>query len=169
MALSKQQRDELEAMEYEQVHLTPEGARRLKEKLAELKIALPGYAAEAKRTADFGDRSENEEYKQAKAKLRRTRGRIIRIEDQLKRIAVIPRGANLAGTVQIGSTVVIESMKDGNKKIFEIVGPLETNPTRGRISHKSPLGAALIGRRKDDIVKISAGGGEKEYRILEIR
>ena len=169
MALSKQQRDELEAMEFEQVHMTPEGARRLKEKLAELKLALPGYAAEAKRTADFGDRSENEEYRQAKATLRRTRSRIIRIEDQLKRIAVIPRGTNAAGTIGLGSTVIIESTTDGTRKTFEIVGPMETNPTRGRISHKSPLGAALIGRRKDDAVKISVLDGTKKYRILDVR
>ena len=164
-------------MEFEQVHMTLEGVERLKRKLTELKHALPERAAEAKRTADFGDRSENEEYKQAKAFLRRTNRQIIHIEDQLKRIAVIPHVPNATGTVQLGSTVVIESTKDGDpsirsgqeRKTFEIVGPTETNPTRGRISHKSPLGAALIGRRKDDLAKISTGGGVKEYRILEIR
>lgn len=169
MALSKQRRDELEAMEYEEVHMTAEGVERLKRKLAELKHALPERAAEAKRTADFGDRSENEEYKQAKAFLRRTNRQIIRIEDQLKRIAVIPRGTNATGVIRLGSTATIESTKDGTKKTFEIVGPMETNPTRGRISHKSPLGAALIGHRKDDIIKISSSGGAREYRILDIR
>ena len=169
MNLSKRKRDELEAMEYEQVHLTPAGVERLTAKLAELKRALPERAAEVKRTSDYGDRSENFEYKQAKSFLRRTQAQIYRIEDQLKHIAVIPRGKNAAGTVQLGSTVVIESTRDGMKKTFEIVGPMETNPTRGRISHVSPLGAALIGHRADDIVTVPTGSGAQEYRILEVR
>jgi transcription elongation factor GreA len=169
MNLSKRKRDELEAMEFEQVYLTPKGAERLAEKLAQLKRALPERAAEVKRTSDYGDRSENFEYKQAKSFLRRTQAEIFRIEDQLKRVATIPHGKNAAGTVQLGSTIVIESTREGAKKTFEIVGPMETNPARGRISNVSPLGAALIGHRVDDLVTIPTGTGAIEYRILEIK
>ena len=153
------------------IHLTEEGLARMREELARLKRALPERIAEAQRTAAFGDRSDNAEYKDAKGTLRRTNYRIFELEDQLKRVVIIVTGVNSQGTVQLGSTVVLET-NDG-QKTYEIVGPRETDPADGRISHVSPLGAALMNRKKGDSVTIQprAGGGNgpQTYRILEIR
>jgi transcription elongation factor GreA len=166
MALSKQKRDELEATEYERVYLTPEGIERLHEKLLRLKNAIPSLAAEAKRTADFGDRSENFEYKQAKGALRGAHREILKIEDQLKRAVTIRPEAN--GKIQMGSKVVVAS-ENGSRKEFEIVGPLETNPSQGRISHESPLGKTLMGHVENDTVTIKMPTGDRTYQIIKIK
>lgn len=149
------------------LHLTPEGIERLKEKLARLKRSLPEMIAETQRTAEYGDRSENAEYKDAKATLRRTHRQIFTIEDQLKRAVPITSGRNSSGTVQLGSTVVVES--NGVRTTFQILGSHETNPEKGRISYRSPLGAALINHRQGDTVTIKTPKGLVEYRIVEIR
>ncbi|MBI3114365.1 MAG: transcription elongation factor GreA, partial [Candidatus Harrisonbacteria bacterium] len=149
------------------VYLTEEGLRAMREALAHLKQVLPARIAETARTAAYGDRSDNAEYKEAKGMLRRTHWRILNIEEQLKRVEVIPSGVNASGTVQLGSTVVLEHV--GKQTTFHIVGPLETDPGAGRISHLSPLGAALINHRAGDTVTITTHGGAQVYRIVEIR
>jgi len=149
------------------VYLTEEGARQLREKLAGLKRALPARIAETARTAAYGDRSDNAEYKEAKGTLRRTHWQILEIEDQLKRVVVITPGTNATGTIRLGSTVVLET--EGGKKTFEIVGPQETDPTHGRISYQSPLGAALLNHAQGDVIMLPTGNGKREYKIVEIR
>lgn len=149
------------------VYLTQAGIERLESRLAELKKNLPELALEAERTAAFGDRSDNAEYKEAKYKLRNAHGQIRNIEDQLRRAVAIKPGLNASGTIQLGSKVTLET-KDGTKKIFEILGPKETRPEAGRISHESPLGSALINRKKGEIIKIETENGSKEYKIIEI-
>ncbi len=148
------------------VYLTPEGIKRLKDRLARLKKDLPGFAEEAARTAAYGDRSDSSEYKEAKGILRRTHRQIFAIEDQLKRVVAIPSGAGAEGTVRLGCTVKVESK--GVMKTFRILGSQETNPGRGRISHVSPLGVALLGHGKGDLVHIKTPNGEKEYKIIEV-
>ena len=150
------------------VHLTPAGLKRLQAKLERLKQSVPHLVSEAARTAAYGDRSENAEYKDAKSTLRRTYRQISGIEDQLKRVAVIDVEKNASGTVQLGSTVVVESQK-GARKTFQILGSQESAPAEGRISDQSPLGAALLGRAKMDTVMVQTASGVQEYRILEIR
>lgn len=174
--MSKRVAEELQNKEYEPFHITEKGLNLLREKLVRLKRALPDRIEEVRRTAAYGDRSENDEYKTAKAALRRTNWQILSIEDQIKRVAIIRSGFGASGTIQIGSTVVLEAESpeyprgtDGTKKIFQILGPHETNPAKGRISYQSPLGAALMNHAKGDIVTIQAGSGSRAYRILEIR
>lgn len=149
------------------VHLTPAGLKRLQAKLERLKGSVPHLVSEAARTAAYGDRSENAEYKDAKSTLRRTYRQISAIEDQLKRVVVIEAGKNAAGTVQLGSTVVLETSK-GVRKTFQLLGPQESAPAEGRISYQSPLGAALMGCAAADTVKVQTANGVQEYRIIEI-
>lgn len=150
------------------IHLTKEGFKRLNEQLTQLKKEMPGLIDETQRTAAYGDRSDNAEYKEAKSTLRRAQGRILRIESQIRRAVIIDPKRNISGTVQLGSTVVVEI--NGLQKTFQILGPHETDPSAGRISHKSPLGAALINHREGDIVIFNSpsGGSPKEYKIIEI-
>lgn len=156
------------------VYLTPEGVKRLEARLARLKASLPAAIAETARTSAFGDRSDNAEYKEAKGILRRTHGQIFTIEDQLKRAVVIASGVDASGKIQLGSTVTVEvkPKKDvaaATRKIFRILGSSETDPGHGRISHTSPLGAALIGHAAGDVVTVQAPGGAQEYKIVEVK
>lgn len=163
--------EELKRHETGPVHVTKEGLKRLHDQLARLKEKMPELAAEAQRTAAYGDRSDNAEYKEAKSTLRRTQGRIFGLEDQIRRAVVIEPGRNISGTVQLGSTVMLET--GGAQKTFQILGPNETDPAHGRISYKSPLGAALINKREGDIVTVNPPSGEtgvsREYKIIEIK
>ncbi len=167
MQIPQRREDKLKVRDESPIPLTEAGLARLREKLARVKASIPELANEAKRTADYGDRSENAEYQAAKAKLRGAHRQILTLEDQIKRAVVIRSGPGAAGRIQLGSTVVLES--GGQRMTFEIVGPQETDPDRGRISHESPLGAALIGHGKGDTVSVRAGKGSREYRVLEIK
>ncbi|TSC60319.1 MAG: transcription elongation factor GreA [Parcubacteria group bacterium LiPW_15] len=147
------------------VHLTAEGIANLKKRLSRLKESLPQLIEETKRTAAYGDRSDSAEYKEAKSALRRANSQIIGTEDRLRRAVLINPVRNL-GIVQIGSTVILDI--DKISKTFEIVGSIETNPGSGRISNKSPLGEALLGKKIGDTVNIKTPGGEKKYRVTKI-
>ena len=149
------------------IHLTADGIRRLEEKLARLKAALPERIGETARTAAFGDRSDNAEYAQAKGTLRRTHAQIFVIEDQLRRAVKISTGKNASGTVRLGSTVVLES-RDGSRSTYQILGSHETKPERGRISNQSPLGAALMHHMAGDVITITTPGGTHTHRILKV-
>ena len=153
------------------IYLTPEAIQRLKDRRAYLNALLPGLASEAQRTASFGDRSENAEYKDAKGKLRGAQREILRITDQLKRAVVIKPSAN--GKIQIGSTVVIQICVPAGTppppQTFQIVGPDETNPDRGRISFKSPLGSALMGHVVGDVVMVETATGTTKWVVIEVK
>ncbi len=171
----KRKSDEFKKRDDGPVHLTKDGFKHLQEKLERLKRSLPEFINEAKRTAAYGDRSDNAEYKEAKSILRRTHRQILSIEDQIKRAVIIPSGLNTSGKVQLGSTVVLETIligslqAGGERKTFQILGSHESNPAKGRISYQSPLGSALMNHIKGDTVTIQTAGGYKKYRILEIR
>ncbi len=166
-----------------EIPLTPEAHARMKERLARLKTQIPSLAAEAGEAAAQGDRSENDAYKEAKGLLRRAQRQILTLEDQLKRVVEISSGSGKDGLVRLGSTVKLEltNGKDKNtgrgrkknddssrKMVFRIVGPFETDPTSGRISNKSPLGAALLGHAEGDVVTVRAANGTIHYHIIAI-
>jgi transcription elongation GreA/GreB family factor len=148
------------------VHLSKEGLKRLENQLTRLKRELPELIAETARTAAYGDRSDNAEYKDAKGRLRRTQWKILEIQDEIKRVVIIPIGPNMSGMIQAGSTVVVEL--NGTQKTFQILGSRETNPDRGRISFMSPLGAALMNHKKGDVVTVKTKNGPREYRIIGV-
>jgi transcription elongation factor GreA len=161
----------------EPVYLTPEGIKRLTARLERLKRSLPDVIAETSRTSAYGDRSDNAEYKEAKGILRRTHGQIFNIEDQLRRVVAIPSGversgdASVAPAIRLGSTVVMEIKKGATvaHKTFRILGSSETDPSHGRISHTSPLGAALIGHIAGDAITVQTPSGAQEYKIIEVK
>lgn len=163
MQLHKLKKDESRTYDVPPVHLTPAGIEKLHEELVRLRKRLPIAADEAARTAAYGDRSDNAEYKQAKGALRGMHRRIFEIETKLRNAVAIPKGPSPAGTIRLGSTVVLQSIAklDAAAKTYEIVGPAETDPTHGRISDQSPLGSALIGCSKGDEVK--------GYKVVDIR
>jgi len=146
-------------------HLTEAKFNELKNKLDRLIFNRPRAADEVKRLAEFGDFSENAEYQIAKGHLRGINRGILEIENQLKRAIIIKPNKNL-GAVQIGSTVTV--LTAGREKTYLILGSAETNPGKGIISSRSPLGAGLIGGKIGDRVKIKLNDREIEYEIIKI-
>lgn len=147
-------------------YLTPDGIAELKRDLERLKAAQPRAIAEVVRTQAMGDLSENAAYTDAKGKLRGINNRIMEIEDKLKFVRVIPPGSS-DGTVRIGSAVVVEVM--GKEKTFVILGSAETDPASGRISYKSPVGAALMGHAHGEHVWVEISKKKIEYKIISVK
>lgn len=166
MQIPRRKADELKKRDNGPVYLTEAGFARLQEKLARIKRSLPELIDATAEAAAAGDRSDNAAYTSSKAALRRANWQILEIEDELKRAAVITSGSDANGAAKLGSVVVLEV--SGGLKKFEIVGPKETDPGAGRISQRSPLGAALIGKKIGDAVTIKTTGGANQYRILKI-
>lgn len=154
--------------EPEDHHLTPALIARLKDELIRLEGTERGEAvSEVRRLAEMGDFSENAGYQIAKGTLRRINNRIETLKERIRTAIPIEQGTDASGKIKIGSTVVLEM--NGKQITFEVLGSQETNPSRGRISHHSPLGRALIGQSTGDIVRIPLIDSEVVYRILEVR
>lgn len=143
-------------------NLTPQKYQALLADLEKLKkVKRPREAEEVKRLALMGDFSENAGYQLAKARLRGINQRILEIENLIARAEIIVPNTDRS-RVRLGHTV---SLEQGEKtKRYQILGSAETNPSLGIISHNSPLGAALLGHRSGDTVRLNG----KEYRIMGI-
>jgi len=155
-----------------EIHLTPEAFARMKERLARVKASIPALAEDTAQAAALGDRSDNAAYKEAKSRLRRANGQALMLEDQLKRVTIIggDKNGTVPAEVRLGSMVTIEpaGTAGGKTQTYRILGPYESDPGAGKISFRSPLGAALMGHKKSDIIKIETANGNREYRITEI-
>lgn len=148
-------------------HLTEAKFCELEKKSEKLKkISRPRAIEEVSRLAELGDFSENAAYQFAKGKLRGINQKIFNLETQLAR-AIIIKPVKQADRIQLGHKVTVEI--NGKQKIFQILGSVETNPQKGIISHNSPIGSALIGRKVGDIVKIKIADKEVEYKIIKIK
>lgn len=154
-------------MESEDVdlHVTAQKLERMKRDLKNLLEHERAEAvAEVRRTGEMGDFSENAGYQIAKATLRRINNRIDILTDRIARAVIIEDGPS--SVVRIGSMVTVRS--DGKTTIFHIVGSQESDPSRGKISHASPIGAALLRAHVGDIVTVKIGEQEKMYEVLKI-
>lgn len=130
-----------------------------------IKINRPREAEEVKRLALMGDFSENAGYQLAKGRLRGINQRIIEIENILKKAEII-NPQKTTGFIEIGNTVFLEV--NGKEKKYLILGSLETNPELGIISHNSPLGSALIGKKIGDEISLEINGKIQKYKITKI-
>lgn len=145
--------------------LTQEKLAELKKKLETLQtIKQPRAAAEVSRLAELGDFSENAEYQLAKGRLRSINNAILTIDNQIKHAVIIKPDTD-TDVVHVGHTVTLES--DKGIKVYEILGSSETNPSKGIISHNSPIGAAIVGRKIGEVVTIQLGNKEVIYKILK--
>ncbi|PJA09231.1 hypothetical protein COX69_00480 [Candidatus Falkowbacteria bacterium CG_4_10_14_0_2_um_filter_48_10] len=125
----------------------------------------PGLIEEVKRLALMGDFSENAAYQIAKGRLRGLNQAIWEISEQIKKAAVIKPDQN-CDFVRIGHWISLECQ--GKLSAYHLLGSAETDPLTGVISRSSPLGAALLGRRVGEIIKVQLPKGEKTYRITSI-
>ena len=115
----------------------------------------------------FGDLSENSEYEDAKNEQAMVEGQIVDLEAKIRNARVIEATSN-SNTVNIGSTVRLLHMGRNVEMEYTIVGSTESDPAKRRISNESPVGEAIIGHKKGDVVQVTAPKGTMEYKILEI-
>jgi len=146
------------------------------ERLAELKAELESLKGEGRRNVadrlrrakEYGDLSENSEYTEAKDEQTALERRIVELEDMITKAIIIKDGGGKKGDgVDVGSTVIAKS--DKGEVTYKIVGSNEANPTDGKISNESPLGAAFLGRQVGDKVTVSTPRGEVVYTITKIQ
>lgn len=145
--------------------LTKEKFAELEKKLKYLKSVQPSAAAEVSRLAELGDFSENAEYQLAKGRLRGLNDAIFRLGNQLKHAVIIETGSE-TDTVRLGHKVTVAVA--GKQKTYQILGSAETDPRQGIISHNSPLGAALLGRKAGEKFNIKLAGKEAEFVVIKI-
>lgn len=128
------------------VNLTKAGKTELEQELADLIAQRPAIAERIATARAFGDLSENQEYTDARAEQKVVENRILEIQDTLKNAVLIK--TRKGDKVNIGSTVKIGM--SGKEFIYSVVGPVEANPLEGKISHESPMGKELLGRKVGD-------------------
>ena len=146
------------------VHITAAKFDELTVTLARLKKIRPRAANEVKRLAEMGDFSENAAYQIAKGRLRGINSRLSETEYALTHAVIIQPSSG--AVVQLGHMVTVAV--NGKEKTYRILGASETCPERGIISHNSPIGAALIGRRAGETVSVLLNGKEIVYKVVSI-
>jgi transcription elongation GreA/GreB family factor len=145
-------------------HMTQEKVESLKKKLQQLEGSLPRLKEVMQAAAEHGDFSENHAYQQAKWKLRGVNGQIQRLKSQIDKALIIKKPID--GSVGLGSSVIVET--GGEEYAFTVLGAEETDPDEGIISHLSPLGAALMGRRQGDRVSVEIADTIREYVVKKV-
>jgi transcription elongation factor GreA len=152
-------------MPKKEILITQEGLDKLQQELHELTtIRRPEIVNRIKVAKELGDLNENAEYTSAKEEQSFVEGRIQEIEQVLKQAKVVAE--NHTGTIGIGTTVTFSV--DGDKDSFELVGPTESDPEKGKISVDSPVGQALLGHKVKDKVKVETPDGSVVYEIISV-
>lgn len=150
--------------------LTYEGLKALEEELQVLKVEKrKEVAGKIKEAREQGDLSENAEYDAAKEEQAGIEARIDEIEKILKNAEVVVEEDVDSSTINVGCTVVIKDVEDGEILEYKLVGSTEANSLKGKISNESPVGRALIGRTSGEIISVDTQMGTLEYEILEIK
>ena len=157
-------------MEAKKNLLTREGLKKYEDELHELKVVKRKEVAQKiKEAREQGDLSENAEYDAAKDEQRDIEARIEELEKILKNVEVVDMDEdhNLE-QVGFGLVVKVKDNEFDEEMEFKIVGATEANSLKGKISNESPLGKAILGAKKDDVVSVEAPAGVIEYTILDI-
>jgi transcription elongation factor GreA len=149
------------------VILTPEGLEKLKAEIEHLQTAKRREVAERiKEAREFGDISENSEYDDAKNEQAMLEARIASLEDKLRAATVIDASELDSEVVRVGSLVNVKDEGSGKSLKYTIVGSTEADPGDNRLSNESPVGKALVGHKRNDVVKVQLPNGK--YRELKI-
>jgi len=152
-------------MDTKKIYLTKDGLSELKEEHEELiKVKRPEILNRVSQARNMGDLSENAEYNVAREELSFIDGRIDELEELLKQAVLIT--ANKSSTIKLGSKVKVNTGKA--KDEFILVGEWEADPKEKKISHESPLGKALLGRKVGEKAEVEAPAGKIVYTIEAI-
>lgn len=156
-------KDQKDGKEY----LTKEKFDLLTKELEELKTKGRKEVAESLEYAkSLGDLSENAEYQEARNAQAEIEERIQKLENILTNVAIV--AAHHADSVDVGTVVIVQKEGDQEKMRYQIVGSEEANTKDGKISNRSPLGEAMMGKRKNESFSFKTPKGVKEYKIVDI-
>jgi transcription elongation factor GreA len=157
-------------MAVKEVILTPEGYKKLQAEIEFLSTDKRREVAERIRIArEFGDIAENAEYDDAKNEQALLEHRIATLEERLRHARVITKKDIAKDVVSIGSKVKLRDMDAKQTVEYHIVGSAEANPAENKLSNESPVGRAIIGHKKGEVVEVAAPRGALRYKILEIK
>ena len=151
--------------------ITSQGLEKIKKELSELKnIKRPKIIEAIAEARGHGDLKENAEYHAAKEEQSKIESRIIEINDSIARANVVDvTQLEKKDNVIFGSTVYLIDLENDEKKIYKIVGKDEADITKNYIYFRSPIGKALIGKKKKELVTVITPAGEKNFEIKEIK
>lgn len=157
-------------MEERDIVLTEEGYNKLEEELKYLKGPKKMEVAERIKIArEFGDISENSEYDEAKNEQALLEAKILEMENTLRHAKVVDEDEVSTRKAGVGTLVTVHDFEFDEEIAYGIVGATEVNMAENKISNESPVGKALIGRKKGDIVEVETPGGVAKYKILSIK
>jgi transcription elongation factor GreA len=153
-----------------EVILTSEGYEKLKQEIEYLSTDKRAEVAERIRIArEFGDIAENAEYDDAKNEQAMLEHRIAMLEERMRDARVIEKSEITSDVVSIGTHVRLKDV-DANETVeYHIVGSAEANPAENKLSNESPVGKAIIGKKKGETVEVAAPRGTLKFKILDIK
>ena len=152
------------------VILTKEGYQKLKDEIEYLSTDRRREVADRIKTArEFGDITENAEYDDAKNEQAMLEARIAKLEERLAAARVIEKRDIAKDVVSIGSTVRLRDVDARQTVEYHIVGSAEANPAEYKLSNESPVGQAILGKKKGETVEVKTPRGSLKYKILEIK
>ncbi|GGG24929.1 transcription elongation factor GreA [Paenibacillus abyssi] len=157
-------------MSDKEIILTQDGLKKLEEELENLKSVKRREVAERIKVAiGYGDISENSEYEDAKNEQAFIEGRIITLEKMLRNARIINNEDIDTDTVSIGSIVTVEDLEFKDTMEYAIVGTAESDPLQNKISNESPVGRAILGKKKGTVVEVNVPAGIIQYKIVDIK
>ena len=155
--------------ENKEVLLTQEGYDKLEQELEYLRTEKRAEVAERIKIAlGFGDLSENSEYDEAKTAQAENEAKIADLENKIRYAKIIDESEIDTKTVQVGNIVKIFDMEFEEEETYTIVGSTEVDLAQNRISNESPIGMALLGAKKNDVIEVNAPAGVIKYKVLSI-
>jgi transcription elongation factor GreA len=153
-----------------EVILTADGYKKLQQEIDVLRNDKRREVAERIRVArEFGDIAENAEYDDAKNEQAMLEHKIAQLEERILSARVITKKEISKDSVSVGAHVRLRDMQANKTFEYHIVGSAEANPTENKLSNESPVGKAIIGHKKGDVVEVSAPRGSLKFKILEIK
>ena len=155
--------------ENKEVLLTQEGYDKLEQELEFLRTEKRAEVAERIKVAlGFGDLSENSEYDEAKTAQAENEAKIADLENKIRYAKIIDESEIDTKTVQVGNVVKVLDMEFEEEETYTIVGSTEVDLAQNKISNESPIGTALLGAKKNQIVEVNAPAGVIKYKVLSI-
>jgi transcription elongation factor GreA len=153
-----------------EVILTPEGFEKLTEEIEYLSTERRREVADRIRIArEFGDIAENAEYDTAKNEQAHLEARIALLEERLANARVVTKKEIKSGEVSVGTKVRLRDVKANKTVEYHIVGSAEADPAANKLSNESPVGKAIMGRKKGDTVEVAAPRGKLTFKIMDIK
>ena len=155
-------------MVHKETYLTGEGLAKLETELEHLRsVSRQEVAQRIQQAKEPGGTVDNAEYEVAKNEQAFIEGRILTLENMMKNAVLIPDDRKPSGKVEVGSEVTIKDSA-GKEHTYTIVGSSEADPSQGKISNESPVGQALLGRKKGQQAKVQTPSGSIKYTVVKI-